>query len=87
MKRSELIKRWQAQAEKKIPGGISLKNHGLLLDALCDVIIEEVLEGGKVTLPGIGKFEATVDHMVTPHRRKLTFTAIAPSNKVSHGDA
>ena len=75
MTRYELIKEWQAEAAKKIPGGISLKNHGVLLDALCEVIIEEVLDGGKVTLPGIGKLEATVDHMVTPHRRKLTFTA------------
>lgn len=75
MKRYELIKKWQVEAAKKIPGGISLKNHGLLLDVLCDVIIEEILNGGKVTLPGIGKFEATVDYMATPHRRKLTFTA------------
>lgn len=75
MKRSELIKRWQEKSEKKIPDGISLKSHGLLLDSLCDVIIEAVLDGGKVTLPGIGKFEATVDPMATPNRRKLTFTA------------
>ena len=84
MKRSELIKRWQAKA--KIPG-ISLRGHSLLLDALCDVIIEEVLDGGKVTLPGIGKFEAIIDHGDTLRRRTLTFTAVAPSNKVSHGDA
>lgn len=76
MNRSELIKRWQAEAAKKIPGGISLKKHSLLLDALCNVVIEAVLDGGKVTLPGIGKFEAAVDHMETPHRRRLTFTAV-----------
>lgn len=57
MNKAELIKEWQKAAEKKIPGGLGLEKHGILLETLCDVIIAELLGGGEVTLPGLGKLK------------------------------
>lgn len=57
MNRTELIKGWRKAAEKKIPGGMSLEKHGILLETLCDVIVAELLGGGEVTLPGLGKLK------------------------------
>lgn len=50
MTKTQLI---AALAEKM---GSDKKDAGVALDAVCELITEEVAGGGAVTLPGIGKF-------------------------------
>ena len=57
MTKAELLKEWQKTAEKEIPGGLALEKHGILLETLCDVIAAELLGGGEIPLPGIGKLK------------------------------
>lgn len=83
MKKSELIKLWQAETEKTLPGGLSLAQHGALLESLCGIMTAELLGGGEVPLPGIGKLKTklvparegrnpqTGEKIAIPARRKI----------------
>ena len=51
MTKSELLKEWQEEASKHIPGGLSMVKH----DA--KVIAAELAAGGEVPLPHIGKLK------------------------------
>ena len=58
MTKAQLVKEWQEAAEKKIPGGLSLEKHNILLETLSDVISAELLNtGGEISLPGLGKLK------------------------------
>jgi len=57
MRKDELGKEWQKETEKRIPGGLSLEKHDTLLETLCSVIAAELLGGGEVSLPGLGKLK------------------------------
>ncbi len=86
MNKAELLKEWQKAAEKKIPGGLGLGKHDILLETLCDVIAAELLGGGEVPLPGLGRLKVkktvtrqgrnprTGEALTIPARRKAVFT-------------
>ena len=57
MTKSELLKEWQEEASKHIPGGLSMVKHDALLNTLCKVIAAELAAGGEVPLPHIGKLK------------------------------
>ena len=57
MTKIELLKEWQEEASKYIPGGLSIAKHDVLLNTLCKVIAEELAAGGEVPLPHIGKLQ------------------------------
>lgn len=57
MTKSELLKEWQEEASKHIPGGLSMVKHDALLNTLCKVIAAELAAGGEVPLPHIGKLQ------------------------------
>ena len=57
MTKGELLKEWQEEASKYIPGGLSMVKHDALLNSLCKVIAEELAAGGEVPLPHIGKLQ------------------------------
>ena len=57
MTQKELITKWQEEAAKWQPGGFSQAQHERLLKSLCAVVTEAIIEGGEVSLPGIGKLE------------------------------
>ncbi len=46
MKKDELNREWQKAAEAKIPGGLSLEKHNILLETLCDIMAAELLNAG-----------------------------------------
>ena len=76
MNKVELLKEWQKAAEKKIPGGLGLGKHDILLETLC----------GEVPLPGLGRLKVkktvtrqgrnprTGEALTIPARRKAVFT-------------
>ena len=55
--KNELLKQWQEEAWKSIPGGLSMAKHEVLLASLCKVIADELAKGGEVPLPHIGKLK------------------------------
>lgn len=58
MKKDDVIRKWQKAAEAKIPGGLSLEKHNILLETLCDIMAAELLNaGGEISLPGLGKLK------------------------------
>lgn len=57
MNKIELLKEWQEEASKHIPGGLSMAKHDVLLNSLCKVIADELAAGGEVPLPHIGKIK------------------------------
>ena len=86
MRKDELGKEWQKETEKRIPGGLSLEKHDILLETLCNVIAAELLGGGEVSLPGLGKLKVketnaragrnprTGEVIDIPAGRKVVFT-------------
>ncbi len=57
MKQQELLKEWQKEVEKYIPGGLSLDKHKTLLETLGSLVAEVLKDGKVVTLPFLGKLE------------------------------
>ena len=84
MTKSELLKEWQEEASKYIPGGLSMVKLDTLLNCLCKVIADELAAGGEVPLPHIGKLKvrdvaartgrnpATGEPMEIPAKRKVS---------------
>ena len=57
MTKSKLLQAWREEAEKHIPGGLSMAKHEALLNSLCKVVADELAAGGEVPLPHIGKLQ------------------------------
>jgi len=70
MKKDELVKEWQEETEKKIPGGLSLEKHATLLETLCGIITAELLAGGEISLPGLGKLKVKATNARTGRNPK-----------------
>ncbi len=56
MRKSDLLRAWQEETQKEIPGGINLKVHATLLETLSAVITRGLVCNDEVPLPGLGKF-------------------------------
>lgn len=81
MTKIELLKKWQKEASKHIPGGLAMVKHDVLLNTLCKVVFDELTAGGEVSLPGIGKLK-TRDMLARAGRNPRTGDAIAiPAKK------
>lgn len=57
MTRKQLLKAWQREAAKKIPGGLNVAEHEVLLKSLCQTIAAALAQGDEVPLPHIGKLK------------------------------
>ena len=84
MTKAELVKKWHEAADGHID---SLGGAGQALAALCDVIAAELLAGGEVSLPGLGKLKVrdvlaktarnprTGEPVQVPAKRRAVFVA------------
>lgn len=84
-------KEWIAEALKTVRGthdrGVNLTDVEKTLEALCDVAAAELIGGGEVSLPGLGKLKAartaertghnprTGEPVTIPARNKVRFVA------------
>lgn len=84
MTKAELLKNWHKSA---LVDTRNIEHAGGLLDSLCNVIAAELLGGGEVTLPHLGKFKVartaarvgrnprTGEAIDVPAKRKVVFVA------------
>ena len=54
MRKTELLKRWKESENE----GFSMAQLDVLFKSLCWVMAAELLQGGEVSLPGVGKLAA-----------------------------
>ncbi len=85
MKKAELMKAWQKEADSRTNRILSIADHGALFDSLSSVIAYYLSEGEDVSLPGLGKFTvknttarkgrnpATGEAIEIPAGRKVVF--------------
>ena len=99
MKNDDVIREWQKAAETKIPGGLSLEKHNILLETLCDIMAAELLNaGGEISLPGLGKLKTvrqgtrtgrnprTGEQISIPARRQVKFVPGKSLSEALKGD-
>ncbi len=85
MKKAELMKAWQEEANNRTNKMLSIADHGVLFETLSSVIIHNLSGGEDVSLPGFGKFSvketaarkgrnpATGEEIEIPAGRKVVF--------------
>ena len=87
MNKAELLKTWKEDMEKSGGVTLTLDESHIALVCLCDAIAAELLGGGEISLPGVGKLKVkevaarkgrkpkTGEAIDIPARNKVVFAA------------